>query len=141
AGAAELVTRYATAEICVTHAAHEVTPTGLRASAGERQCASVGAGALPAASVGAVLELPEGAVACNGNAPLEASEGRVTLARGLVDVRVGTRGGCATFETASLARIGVIDPGLDWIPAGLGRSGDETPADVRAWSGVERDDP
>src|SRR5690606_24281759 len=27
------------------------------------------------------------------------------------------------------------------IPAGLGRSGDETPADVRAWSGVERDDP
>ena len=41
---------------------------------------SVGEGALLAASVGAVLELPEGAVAFNGNAPLEAADlGRLPL--------------------------------------------------------------
>lgn len=141
ASAQELVTRYATQEICVTHAVHDVTPEGLVAREGARQCATVGEGVLFAASVGAVLELPEGAVACNGNTPIEATEGRVTLARGLVDVRVGTRGGCATFETASLARVGVVDPGRDWIPAGLERGGREAPESVRAWSGVEVDDP
>ncbi len=141
ASAQELVTRHATTEICLTHASHEVTPGGLVPGEGTRQCATVGEGALFAASVGAVLELPEGAVACNGSAPIEASEGRVALPRGLVDVRVGTRGGCATFETASLARIGVVDPGRDWVPAGLERDGREAPESVRAWSGVEVDDP
>ncbi|MCB9602667.1 MAG: hypothetical protein H6720_20300 [Sandaracinus sp.] len=141
ASAQELVTRYASAELCVTHVAYDVTPNGLVSHEGTRQCVAVSDGALLAANAGAVLELPEGSVACNGNTPIEASEGRLTLTRGLVDVRVGTRGGCATFETASLGRVGVVDPGHDWIPAGLERGGREAPADVPAWSGVFVDDP
>lgn len=141
ASASELTTRFVDAEVCVTDVVHDVTPSGLRPREGARRCVTTADAPLLATTVGAVLELPEGTLACSGSDEVEVSEGRVTLARGLVEVRVATRGGCQTFETAALARIGVLDPGLDWVPAGISRRDHDAPADVRAWRGVPVDDP
>ena len=65
-----------------------------------------------------------------------------TLSRGFVDVRVDNHQGCRSLQTASLGRIGVIDPGRDWIPLGLSHASRGTSAeDVPAWQGILIDDP
>lgn len=133
---------FANAEICIDHETLRVTPSGLEPNEAGRQCASAAETPLMIAAHGSTLELPEGAIACNGREPLE-GEGRVfALRRGFVDVRVQSHEGCRSLQTASLARIGVIDPGRDWIPLGVAHAARGTAAeDVPAWQGVLVDDP
>lgn len=133
---------FANAEICVGHKTLRVTPNGLEPQDGERECAPATETPLFIAAHGSTIELPEGAIACSGRDPLE-GEGRVfALRRGFVDVRVDSHQGCRSLQTASLARVGVIDPGRDWIPLGLARASRGTSAeDVGAWQGLLIDDP
>ncbi len=135
--------RFRGAEVCIDHRTMRVTPDGLLSSEGERQCAPAIETPLLAAVAGSVLEVPEGAIACVGREPLQSEGHRYVLPRGFVDVRVQTHGGCRTLEAASLARVGVVDPGRDWIPTGIrrvGRGGVGHP-ELAAWRGVRRDDP
>jgi len=136
----EIVERFGSAEVCVAHQEVRLSPSGQRATAGERQCVPANEGAVLAAAAGSVLEIPSGTVACSGREALESTEGGYVLRRGFVDVRVG--GDCRTVATASLARVGVVDPGVDWVPVGIARrdSGAEHPSEP-AWLGVPVDDP
>ncbi len=135
--------RFRGAEVCVEHRLSRVTPEGLEEREGERQCAPVAETPLLAAVAGSVLEVPQGAIACVGREPLRGEGRRYVLPRGFVDVRVETHGGCRSLEAASLGRIGVLDPGRDWIPAGLQRvaRGGVGHPELPAWRGVRRDDP
>lgn len=135
--------RFRGAEVCVDHQVTRLTPDGPQATEGVRQCAPADETPLLAAVAGSVLEVPEGAIACIGREPLEGEGRRYVLRRGFVDVRVETHGGCRTLEAASLARVGVLDAGRDWIPTGLqrvARGGVDHP-ELPAWAGVRRDDP
>ena len=135
--------RFRGAEICVAHRTVRLRPEGALTEEGERECAPATETPLFVAAAGAVLEVPEGAIACVGREPLQGDERRYVLGRGFVDVRVETHGGCRSLEAASLGRVGVIDPGHDWIPTGLrrvARGGVEAPG-LPAWRGVRRDDP
>ncbi|MBJ73473.1 MAG: hypothetical protein CMN31_19470 [Sandaracinus sp.] len=141
---AELAERFESAELCLDHARVRVTPGGTTSEPGERQCVSVAADAAPpvlAAVVGATVSVPEGALLCNGREDVEASEAGYTPGRGFYDVRVATRGGCRTLQAASLARLAVVDPAIDWIPAGVERDDPEEGEGPLAWRGIPVDDP
>lgn len=132
------------AEVCVTHARVLVTPRGATVEqGGQRQCVDAGAGGVLLAVAGAELQTPSGTLLCRGDTALAQNDDwRYTLERGFYDVRVATQGGCASQATASLARVGVVAPGHDWVPMGVRRLGGGVDHDtIPAWRGMRADGP
>ncbi|MEM9075041.1 MAG: hypothetical protein AAGE52_41475, partial [Myxococcota bacterium] len=140
---APITQRFAGANICIAHQPLRITPEGTSPEGeASEQCVTADDAPFLIASAGSTVVVPEGTVACRGREALEGEGERFVLARGFVDVRVATNGGCRTLQTASLARIGVIDPGVDWVPVGVrrgsrGAAGESIPA----WQGILVDDP
>lgn len=132
------------AEVCVMHARVLVAPEGVEVEeGGERQCVEAGAGSVLLAVAGAELQTPAGTLLCNGDSAVaQNDEWRYTLERGFYDVRLASQGGCASQATASLARVGVVAPGHDWVPMGVQRldSGVDH-EDLPAWRGMRADGP
>ena len=135
--------RFAAAEVCINHQVARVTPGGITAGGGARQCTRTTDTPLLAAVAGSTVDLPPGAIACRGREALPTVEDNTYLLdEGFVDVRVASRDGCRTVQTASLARIGVFDAGRHWVPVGVERYDRGVDRDdLAGWLGVRADDP
>lgn len=141
AGSQTIGERFAGQEVCLQHVRVDLTPAGIQVKESrthDTECAPASETPLFVGLAGSQVQVPDGTQVCSGRDAVEAGP----LPRGFYDVRVATDGGCASPGTVSLARVGILDPGTDWIPSGVRRHASGVDhEDMPAWRGVRRDDP